>query len=408
MPLFKYKAVDNSGNNQKGNIEAASEQDATQILQAKNYFILKVQLAEQGGFFLTKALKQLNLFQPKISQRQIIDFTRQFSSLLKTGVPYHRSLQIIINSEKNKLFHSILTQIHTEVLEGQPLATCLKKFPNSFTPMYMSLVEAGEVGGNLGDLMQKQAEFDYNQLKIENRIRNAMLYPIIMCFVALGIIIFMVKFILPKIIPIFDHFDTILPLPTRVVIFLSNALSNHGWTIFLVFISTLLLFRFWKQTEKGKLKLDIFSLKIPFYKDFLRKILNYRFIQVLATLLSSGVNLKEALEICERITGNSFYEQSIQSLEVEITKKGFSLSQALQKLQLLNEALVQTIKVGEESGTLPATLKQSAENLEIELETALNKYVSLLEPMIILIMALFVGFIILSVLLPMFQLNQLV
>ena len=408
MPLFKYKAIDSYGNNQKGSIEAANKQNATQILQEKNYFILEIGLAKQGSFFLTQIFKKLDLFQPKISKKQIVDFTRQFSSLLKTGIPYHRSLQIIINSEKNKLFRDILNKIYTEVLEGVSLASCLKKFPNTFSTMYISLVEAGETGGNLGELMQKQSEFDHNQLKIENRIRNAMLYPIIMCFVALGIIIFMVKFILPKIIPIFDHFDAVLPLPTRVVIFLSDAINNYGWSIFIIFIVILFLIKFWLQTKNGKLQLDTFILKIPFYNDFLKKILNYRFIQVLATLLSSGVTLTDALEICEKVTGNSCYEQSIQSLEKEVTQRGFSLSQALQKLQFLNEALMQTIQVGEESGNLPTTLKQSAKNLEIELETALSKYVSLLEPSIILIMALFVGFIILSVLLPMFQLNQLV
>ncbi len=409
MPLFKYKVIDAFGNNQKGNLEGINKHEVVQKLQEKDYFILDIQVTDKTKeFFLTKFLQKINLFQSKISIKQSINFTRQFASLLKTGVPYHRSLQVILNSEKHKFFRGILTKIHSEILEGKSLADSLKGFPNVFTPMYVSLVEAGELGGNLGELMQKQAEFDYNQLKIENRIKNAMLYPLIMCCVALGIIIFMIKFILPKILPIFEHFDAILPLPTRIVIFLSDLFSNYGWFVFGGLLTSLFLIRFWLQTKSGKLQFDSLTLKIPGYNAFLKKILNYRFIQVLATLLSSGVDLRSALQICEKITGNSFYEQSIRSLGNEVTKKGFTLSQAIQRIGLLNETLIQTIQVGEESGSLPITLKQSAENLEVELETALNKYISLLEPTIILVMAVFVGFIILSVLLPMFQLNQLV
>ena len=408
MPLFKYKIIDSLGNNQKGSLEAINEEEAIQTLQNKSYFILKIQSNKKKNSSFLKILRKFDLFQPRVSKKKIIDFTRQFSSLLLTGIPYHRALKVIINSEKNKFFRGILSQIHYKVVEGGSLADCLKQFPNIFTPMYISLVQAGEVGGNLGDLMQKQAEFDYNQFKIDNRVRSALIYPMIMSFVALGIIIFMIKFILPKIIPIFDHFDTVLPFPTRIVIFLSDLISNYGWQVFVSFLIFLFGLNFWLKSQKGKSQFDYFLLKIPAYNQFLRKILNYRFIQVLSTLLSSGVNLKKSLEICKDITGNSYYENRIYQLNILVTQQGMSLSQGLQKNKLLNDALIQTVKVGEENTNLPATLKQAAKNMEIELESALSRYVSLLEPFIILLMAFFVGFIILSVLLPMFQLNQLV
>lgn len=410
MALFKYKAIDDVGKNYKGSIEANNKQDAINQLQKKKYYILNI---TQNEAILNKIgkdsiLKKLDLFQPKVSIKQRIDFTRQFASLIITGVPYYRALQVITNGIKNKFFKSILTELQKNILEGKSLSISLKKFSDVFSPVYVALVQAGELSGSLGDLMNKQANFDTRQYKMQSKIRNALLYPAIMSCVALGIIIFLIKYILPKILPIFEQFETVLPLPTRVVVFLSDLLTNYGGTTFVVFLFIVISINLFLKSPKGKIKWDFFLLKIPVYNTFLKKILNYRFVQVLSTLLSSGVDLKTALEIGEKITGNAFYEKSIKSLNSEVTQKGFSLSQGIKKIGLLDDSLIQIIKIGEESGNLEPTLEQAAENLEFELQSGLDKYIALLEPIIILVMAVFVGFIILSVLLPMFQLNQLI
>ncbi|KAK3596101.1 hypothetical protein CHS0354_027371 [Potamilus streckersoni] len=371
MPIYEYKALDARGVEQKGKMDAANVKQVIAQLKAKNLMpndiVLSNSAAAGGGEGKDK--KSFTLFSKKITKAQISAFTRQFATMIDTGIPYNRALEIIIQEHENPKMQAMLSDIRARIVEGSTLATALQNHADIFSPMYISVVRAGEAGGNLAETMMRQAKFQEEQQALEAKVQTAMVYPMIMSVLGVGIVIFMVKFILPKIIPIFEHFNVQLPLPTRIVIGLSNLISNYGLILLLAIVGGAYLIKKYLKTESGRMFMDQRILKMPLFGPFTNKLLTYRLAQSLGTLLSSGVELRQALDIAKNVTGNKVYEKSIQELSEAVTKKGFSLSVGLKKAGILTDSTIQMIRVGEESGRLEPMLLKISENLEAEVKT---------------------------------------
>ncbi len=404
MALFNYQAIDATGKNKKGKIDAANLKAAKQALQAQGLMITDLKASFSKNNKKNNTTK--SPYKGKVSSKVIASFTRQFSVLQKASVPYDRTLEILIQETKDPEFLHVLSEIKSKIVEGSPFATAIEGFPELFPKMYVAMVKAGESGGMLPQVMEKLGAFLEASQELKGKLQNALIYPIVMSFVGLGIVGFMLTFILPKITPIFAQFDLQLPLPTRIVMALSDIVSSSWWVLAILGAAGYFLFQVYKKTPAGALKINQLAIKTPVLGGLLLKVYHFRFAQTMGVLLSSGVAVKPALDIVSKVTGSPVFELAFEQVQLDVTKKGLDLSQALKKTELFPASLVQMIRIGEEGGLLEDMLEQISVGLEKDVAQTVQSAVALLEPVLIVTMAVAVGFIAISVMLPMFELNQ--
>lgn len=402
MALFDYQAIDHKGKEVKGKIDAANEKAAKLTLQQQRLYVHSLKVAKESKRHGKKHAGS----QGKVSSGELANFTRQFATLQATAIPYDKALEVMIQESKESPLIGVMSEMKSKITEGQSLAQALEGFKQIFSGMYIAMVRAGEAGGTLPQVMERLAKFMEEQEELKSKVQGAMIYPLIMITLGIGIVIFMLTFILPKITPIFEQFNVELPFPTRAVLFLSDVITGGWWALIILVGGGIYGFKRFKSTEKGKYRIDQTLLRIPVLNKLLNKIYHFRFTQTLAVLMGSGVDLKQSLSIVSRVMGNRVYEEKFAEVTEDITKKGLDLSQALKRTKLFPPSLLQMIRVGEESGELETMLDKVALNLDKEVSRALEKALALLEPMMILLMAVMVGFIVLAVMLPMFELNQ--
>lgn len=405
MAIYEFRAVDSKGKTEKGKIEAATAKQAASKIKGKGLHPLSINTAKTSRS--DKSKKRGQTFRSSISSKVITAFTRQLSVLISTGIPYDRALEILISESENASFQGILSEIRSKITEGSSLAKALQNHPEQFSNMYVAMVRAGEAGGTLAKVLDQLANTREENEDIVSRIQKAMIYPTIMSLMGIGIVIFMITFIIPKIIPIFHQFEIDLPLPTRMVLGTSQVVVNNWILILALLILSIFSFYRFIKTRKGKRIVDRFLLKLPVIGTMLRKIVVFRFTGTLGTLLSSGVSLKQSLDIVKYVVANLVFEDKFEQITNDITKKGYDLSHALRKTEEFPLSVIQMIRVGEESSKLDEMLGRIAHIQEKEVKQSLENSVALLEPVMILVMALMVGFIVLAVMLPMFKLNQL-
>ena len=407
MGYFEYKALNNEGKEVKGKIEAKDKTQASLSLQKQKLYPLSVKPVKTGGLSLDFALfRKLKLFQKKIDSKTLAEFSRQLGTLISVGIPYNRALEIYGKEVKDPYFQNILLEVKNKVLEGASLAKALQAFPSAFPEYYSVNVQAGERSGFLGQNLLRQADFLEEQNEISSKVKTALIYPCIMAVLGLFIVVFMIEFIVPKITPIFDQFKRALPWPTQVVLFISNILSNYPYLLLFGLLAGLIGLQVFLQKPAGKLFIHRLQLKIPVFKTLFFRLILLRFTQTLEITLRAGVELREALLIAGKSTGNSVFEKEIDEVSDLTVTQGYSLSQALKKASRLDDKFIQVVSVGEESGKLEEMLTKIAEQMKKETYALMQRYLSFLEPVIILVMALFVGFIIVAVMLPIFEINQ--
>lgn len=402
MALFEYQALAKSGETQKGKVDAANAKAASAKLQSQGLYLTSLKELKEKKPSNNFRFKSKNT----VPAKTITAFTRQFAVLASSGIPYDRALDILIQENEDPKFQPLLADIKSEISEGSSLAAALESRPDYFPKMYAAMVRAGEAGGRLNQVLEEMARFREESEKLNQKIQNAMIYPLIMACLALGIIIFMMTFILPKITPIFTQFDMELPLPTRVIVFSSDLISNH-FLLFILFLFGIFFgAKTWLRTQTGQLLKDRLLLKTPVVGHLMKEMIYYRFCKTLGTLLSSGVELKKGLTIVKGVLGNKVFEEPFDQMIIDIANKGLDLSQALKKTDQYPSSVVQMIRVGEEGDQLEGMLNKVAQNRQAEVSGAVERLVAVLEPFMILAMAGMVGFIVLAVMLPLFQLNQ--
>lgn len=406
MALFNYRAIDKTGKNKKGKIDSPSIKQATSKLRSKGLHLLSITNSKKSQLTRQKTNKIQN--KADVPANIITNFTRQLSILISTGIPYDRAFDILMKESENPKFQQVLSEVKSQIIEGSSLAAALDSYPTLFSKMYIAMVKAGEASGKLDLALNQLVKSRETNEELVAKIQHAMIYPIIMTVLALCIVVFMVSFIIPKIVPIFHQFDVDLPLPTTIVLSLSNFVIQNAWPLIICIVISIIALRSGLKTKRGEFFRDWMLLKIPIIKTIIEKILVYRFTQTLGTLLASGVELKQSLDIVKKVLGNRIFEDKFHQISIDITQKGMDLSQALRQTTVFPSSVIQMIRVGEESSKLEEMLEKVADISETEVKRTLEKSVALIEPIMLGWMTIMVGFILLAVMLPMLKMNQLI
>ncbi|MFH1459967.1 MAG: type II secretion system F family protein [Candidatus Omnitrophota bacterium] len=406
MATYKYKAKKGPGKIINAQISAASREEAVERISQMGYMPVRIELAEG-----TEGLAPANLgfLAERVGAKQITVFTRQLAVLLKSGVPILKGLKILSDQATNRYFQIVLGRIHNEVKDGKTLSSTLAVFPKIFPALYIALVKAGEESGTLEKALLRIAEYRQKQERIFSQIRTALTYPILMGIVGIGTIIFMLTFVMPRLLKIFTRLGQDLPLPTKIIIAFSNFLNNPWvWLIALLIISfSIFLLNRKSLSSRELLLLGSFKLKMPIFGQMFLKAELACFSITLELLLASGIQLLKAIQTSIPTLNNEVIKQELVK-GYKAIEQGESFGLVLDQSNVFPKFMVNLIKVGEESGNLDEALHELANTYEQETEEAIKIMTNLLEPIMILIMGAVVGFIIVSMLLPVFQLNIMV
>ena len=411
MPIFHYQAFDATGALHKGTQDAANESEVRQLLRSKDLFPKEIRTSRftrksnkaktSEGFKLPEFAKRRNY------AKSLMLFTRQLEVLLDATIPYDKAFQLIIPQTEDHSFQSILSEIRGRLLEGESLANSMEKHPEAFPAMYISMVRSGENGGNLGMIMKRLADYYERQDRLRSQIRSAMIYPAFMTVFGFAVVVFMVTNIVPKITRIFESRDAALPLPTQLLIGLSELLSGNLLVLAVVVLLMILSGTIFLRSPSGRRFRDWTELKLPMFNRIWIKILVARYCQTLGTLLKSGVDLKTSLEIAKHVVVNRRFISALDKMIIDVNNKGVPLSAAMGKLEYFPEYVRHVVAIGEEVARVDELLEKVADRMQEEIQSLVEALTALLQPALILLMGGIVGFIALAVLLPMLSMNQL-
>ena len=406
MPVYDYSALDQRGKPLSGIIDAESPQAARQKLRASNIF--PVHINETKAATETAAPRiSFERFFSRIRPADITMATRQLATLLRAGFPLVSAIETLLGQTRSAPLKKAFANVKDALTEGSSFAAALSNFPGIFNSFYINMVRAGESSGTLEIVLERLSDIGEKNLALKNRIVSAMAYPILMTFIGAVVLLVLLVYIVPEIVTIFEDMHQALPLPTRMLIAISSFLQSYGWILILLFIIGGLAMQRFLRSEKGRFLADKQVLKIPGVNYFIRHLAVGRFCRTLGSLLENGVSMLTALEISKNIAGNSHIAQQIEEAGHQVSK-GQSLAQGLGQAQDFIELGVQMIAVGEQSGQLEQMLTRVADIFENEVESRIISLTSLLEPVMILVMGVAVAFIVLSICLPIIQMNQLV
>jgi len=407
MPVYDYQALDAKGKSVAGIIDADGAQAARQKIRAMGSFPVNVKEVTEGeGAKESRGTAFSNLFS-RVTPAQISLWTRQLATLTGAGFPLVTALTTLVSQTKTQGFTKIVARIKDSIVEGNSFASALTLFPSVFSQIYINMVRAGESSGTLEIVLQRLADIMEKQEELKSRIQTAMAYPILMTIIGSLVLFFLMTFVVPNITSIFTEMNQALPAPTRFLIAASDMFKRYWWLLLLMIAAALLALRSFRKTEKGHISTDRLMLSLPVMGSLLRRIAVARFSRTLASLLENGVTMLPALEIVRNITGNVVISGLIEDASTEV-ENGQGLGMSLAADAIFPDLAVQMIQVGEQSGELEAMLYKIADVYEKEVQASIMSMMAMLEPVMILVMAMVVLFIVLSICLPIFEMNQLV
>ena len=407
MPVYEYTALDINGKTTSGIIDAESASVARQKLRSGRTFPVSIHEMAKTPQKKESESPQVPSFFNRVKPGEITMATRQLATLVGAGFPLVSAIDALIPQTKSNAFKKILARIKDAIVEGNSFAAALSLYPGTFSTLYTNMVKAGEASGTLEIVMNELADITEKQQALKNRIRTAMAYPVLMSFIGAAVLFFLITFIVPNITGIFEEMNQVLPLPTRMLINISAFFKSYWWVMVIIFIGILLLFRSIYKTAGGRYFIDKTLLKLPLIGQISRKLAVARFARTLGSLLENGVSMLTSLEIVKNIAGNTLIAKAVESAGLEVSK-GIGLGTSLSASKAFPHLSVQMIQVGEQSGDLEKMLEKIAAVYESEVETSVLSMTSLLEPVMILIMGFIFGFMVLSICLPIFEMNQLV
>jgi general secretion pathway protein F len=408
MPVYEYTALDSTGKQFKGIIDAASAIAARQKLRDTNFFPVELKESAAGNKTENLAGKSVVSILRRIGPNETSVMTLQLSTLLNAGLPLIPSLSVLVNQTQNPELKQTLAQIRSEVNEGKSLSQSLTAFPKVFPSYFVNMVRAGEASGKMDIVLERLADFSEKQQALKLRIISALTYPVFMVAIGTIVIFFLLAFVVPNITKVFDEMHQDLPVATIVLIFMSKFLQSFWWLLAAALAGGGgALHYFFTKTDKGRYVWDTLKLKLPLFGTVNQKLAVARFSRTLGTLLQSGVPLLTALDIVKNIVNNRIIADAIQTAGEEV-REGQSLSAPLARSRLFPPIATEMIAIGEQSGNLEPMLYRIADSYEKEVESSVAMMTSVLEPVMILTLGVVVGFIVISVLLPIFEMNQLV
>jgi len=407
MPVYEYTALDKGGKSLSGIIDADSAMAARQKLRGTGIYPVDVKETSARPKDQASAPTSFSAFFRGVKAVELSAVTRQLAILLAAGVPLVSALEGLIAQLDNPNFKRIMAHVKESVNEGNSLAYSLSNHPKIFSQIYVNMVRAGEASGSLDVVLDRLAEFSEHQQALRGRFRSALAYPIFMACVATLILFFLITFIMPNIMRIFSEMQQTLPTATVALMGFSNFLKSYWWLIFLAAAAGALLVKQFKKSAKGQYLWDEMKIRLPIVGPINRKMALARFGRTLGSLLQSGVALLTALQIVRNIVNNVPIAQVIDKT-VDDIQEGKTLAAPLSQSRWFPPIMVQMITVGEQSGELEKMLHKIADMYEEEAQARIMAVTAMLEPAMILCMGLVVGFIVISILLPIFEMNQLV
>jgi type II secretion system protein F len=422
MPDFTYEALDRSGKTMTGTITARDDADAAVKVRALGVYPTRIGTSgkaqsngnaharngsSNGKGASVGAAGQIGGGGKKLSRVHVLLFTRQMADLLDAGLPMDRAFSVLIEQTDNEAVRAMLHVMQGDIRAGQPLSEALTKFPREFPSLFANMVRAGEVSGQLAGVMARLADFLEKEQVRRSQIMAALTYPMVLISVATLAVTFLLTFVIPKLSGVFKEMGAALPAPTVVLLGLSDFVAHYWWEIILVLVAGFYGFRYWVRTTSGQRAFDAFRLRLPLFGPLTLKIVSARLVRTLGTLLGGGVPILEAMDISATALGNVIAAEAIIAARGGV-RQGETLHEALEKAGLFPPVVRHMTAVGEETGRLPAMLLRTADTLDFEVDNTMRRLTSLVEPLVVLLMGGFVGFVVLSILLPIFQANSLV
>lgn len=405
MAIFAYEAKTGPEDVIRGTLIAESKSAAIQKIGQMGYFILS--LEEQSEAHSPSEPYKLILFPQRINLKDITDFTRQLSDLLEAGITIAKALDILHNQTANRKLKKIISDIRDFCISGNPLSSAFSRHPKVFSNLYTSMVRSGETGGMLENVLKQLADFNEKQLEIQTKIRTALAYPILMTIVGIITITILITFVMPKMIVMFSDFGQALPIPTQILLGISAIIRNY-WLILIFFLIAIAMsVKKIHATPAGRMAIDRIKLNSPLIGPLVKKIEIARFARTLSTLLGNGVAILDALNVVLETIGNALIKKDIEEAYTAV-REGSSLAQGLGSSGIIPPAVINMIAIGEEGGHVEKSLLKVAKGFERESDEAIKIMMSLLEPILILTLGIIVGFIVISMLLPIFEMNFLV
>ncbi|MBW2335776.1 MAG: type II secretion system inner membrane protein GspF [Deltaproteobacteria bacterium] len=407
MPVFEYTALDNRGKTTSGIVDADGAQAARQKLRTSGIFPVSIKETEEAAPKKASGDFSLSARLSRIKPVEIAMMTRQLATLIGAGFPLVSALDALVPQTKSHGFKRILAQIKDLIVEGNSFARALSNYPGQFSPLYINMVRAAETSGTLEIVLERLADIAEKQEALKNRIQTALAYPIFMLIIGTAVLFVLLIYIVPSITSIFSEMNQVLPAPTRFLIFLSAFFKTYWWGLFIIIAVVAVFSNRFKKTEKGRYWIDKTMLLLPGVGVLVKKLSVARFARTLGSLLENGVSMLIALDIVKNIAGNSLISDAVETTAIEVGK-GQGLGDALSGSGIFPQLSIQMIQVGEQSGQLETMLTKISDIFENEVETTILRLTSYLEPVMILVMGSVVGFIVLSICLPIFEMNQLI
>jgi len=405
MAQFKYTARNTAGKTIEGTIDAPVQKMAIEKLRSQRFTVMAVSEVKEseGGNFLSK----INLFKGGVKSKDLVIFSRQLATLVSAGVPIVQGLNILMEQIQSPVFKPIIGGVRTDIESGIAIADAMKKHPKAFSELYVSMIRAGETGGVLDSILERLSAYLEAAEELKGKVKGAMVYPLVISGVASAVTIFLLVAVIPTFKTVFASFGSELPLPTRILLGVSDFLRYNF--AFLIVIPIVLFFvvKKWYKTEKGQTFIDGYVIKLPVMGDLLKKVAVAKFTRTLGTLIKSGVPILQALDTVAKTAGNKVVEDAILNARESI-REGEKIADPLKQSGIFPAMVIQMISVGEETGNLETMLTKIADFYDQEVDTAVKAMTSLIEPIIICVMGVVIGSIVICMFLPIFQMSSLI
>lgn len=407
MPMYVYKARNMNGQVVTGTINAESQRAV--ILKLKQQHLMVISAEEEKPNLFVDALNKLNLgLINRVGLKDLVLFSRQLSTLINAGIPIVQCLNVLIDQVENKNFKKIIMNIREDIEKGASITMAMSKHPSVFNQLYTSMVKSGESGGVLDEVLERISSYLESVQELRRKVRTAMAYPATVSVVAIGIVIFLLTFVIPAFKDVFASFDAALPLPTQILITVSDMLKMYLPWVLLMCVVIFFIFRLLiTKTERGKIAFDGFCLKLPVFGPLFRKISVSRFARTLGTLVRSGVSILEALEIVAKTSGNKIVELAVMGARSSI-REGERISDPLRECGVFPPMVIQMVSVGEETGALDNMLMKVADYYDREVDMTVSALASLIEPLLIVVLGVIVGTIVICMYLPIFMMSTVI
>ena len=396
MPVYRWKGTNQYGEKRKGELEAPDQ--AAALGHVKRLRITNPVIKEKPKDLLAN----IAIFQPRVTGKDIVVFTRQLATMIDAGLPLVQCMEILSKQQENSTFKRALTAIQQDVEAGTTFADSMRKHPKIFDNLYSNMIEAGETGGILDTILNRLANFMEKAMALKKKVKGAMTYPVICLGISILILVVILVFVIPVFEEMFASMDSALPLPTQMVVFASNMFKENLIWIILPIVAFIFLFKKVYATEKGNLRIDQIFLQLPVIGILIRKVAVAKFTRTLSTMLQSGVPILEALQVVARTSGNKVIERAVFRVSDSIAE-GRPIAEPLEESGVFPNMVVQMINVGESVGALDSMLEKVADFYDEEVDQAVSNLTSMIEPFMMVFLGGMIGMLVVSTYLPIFQ-----